>query len=789
METDFLSDIFEGVLRLSWRGTILLLIIWFAMRLFGTRLSPALRSAYWSLVLIALIAPVSLPSSLSLHNLVPIPVLSSDRDVIFAPETGPRPATRAVDSEVRTFSVLGKTEKTLAEEWEHPSRDWGFWIRYFSIIWVVGMIVFLAPYSAQFLSRRAILKSAMKMEKEAQTMEMESARTRLGVARKFQLFTSDSAEVPHYYFGLFESRMVLPRCLLREISPEEWRVFFLFMLARWKTGDFVLQKFTGALNLIHWFNPLLWWGSSKMQKERECVAKAFALRAAHPEERALLEKVLHRISGGTAESEPVPDKFSEALTAKPLHWSFGTGLLLLLALFGLTDARDPSKRPPGNLPVELWGGIVERKSSVRTGAQEIQISGTVLDRDAKTPLEAFQIFLTRTVENPQFPIEQHTFRAQAPQLGTNGTFELKFSTEVKNYRVEIQSAGYRSLVTDEILFEEGDQKITFSLSKMEALDGRVFLPDGTAGKDVHVALLSDRDSVRLVQRGFVRNSGEPQMTVSDENGWFTVQPKRAPAELLAIHEDGFAQMSVRANLMMAMRIDLEPWARIEGVIKKGSEIADPIPLQVMPRHAGRRPFFVSSRWTDQDGRFILENLPPGDWSLGPTNGAAIPFRVEPGDLMSIQFGAAGWKVQGRLIQEPQEEESLDWRVQNLTLACQHEIPVPIGSVRSQSGVQQPARYRPIFRCKPNADGTFSIEDVPGGVYSLAIEAFQTTQWNSKKALARLPRRSGPIREVHVPEASENRDEMIIDLGALPIPLLPRTIMPLQRDPKGAVRRD
>ena len=66
-------DHLPSLIKASWQGAVLILLVLAAQWVFGRRLSPRWRYALWILVLIRLALPWTVPSPASLFNLLRFP--------------------------------------------------------------------------------------------------------------------------------------------------------------------------------------------------------------------------------------------------------------------------------------------------------------------------------------------------------------------------------------------------------------------------------------------------------------------------------------------------------------------------------------------------------------------------------------------------------------------------------------------------------------------------------------------------------------------------------------------
>ena len=85
-------------------------------------------------------------------------------------------------------------------------------------------------------------------------------------------------------FGFVRPRLLLPVGLTRGFSQEELRYVFLHELSHIKRQDILTGWLMTALQILHWFNPLVWLAFHRMRVDRELACDALALSYAKEEE-------------------------------------------------------------------------------------------------------------------------------------------------------------------------------------------------------------------------------------------------------------------------------------------------------------------------------------------------------------------------------------------------------------------------------------------------------------------------------------------------------------------------
>ncbi len=243
------------------------------------------------------------------------------------------------------------------------------------------------------------------------------------------------------------------------------------------------------------------------------------------------------------------------------------------------------------------------------------------------------------------------------------------------------------------------------------LKGTVLLPDGkpAAGAEVGAFIPGQPLSVRLHMLQDPVN--KDRVMRADDHGSFSFSPAGEATDVYATHELGYAKVTIAALAAATNRIVLQPWGRIEGVLTVGGEPKSDWWIQIdggTPVEPIQRDFTTFGVRTDAAGRFILSNVPPGQWFVGryvlsrqgdSRQDLLKTASVKPGELLKLQLAADGRTVVGKLTIKT-APPGLDW----------HEAVLVLQGWR-WSGNAKP-------------DGTFSIEGVPPGTNELSIQVVQ-----------------------------------------------------------------
>lgn len=390
---------------------------------------------------------------------------------------------------------------------------------------------------------------------------------------------------------------------------------------------------------------------------------------------------------------------------------------------------------------------------------ELVIRGTVVDDQTGKPIEEFQYCsgFRRDTENQTFFSNRFT-------AGKNGRFELHMPEEIMpSIYVEVEADGYSPAVSRAFKRTEGEQTFEFKLKKGQGLGGVVLLPDGKPARNATVALAS-RSSHPYIKNGEMLPNSSGIRAQTDAAGRFNFVPQSESCSFFVLHPRGHAEFS-QYDLQKSGSVSLQPWGRLEGVVKIGQQTAKHVGVTL---NLDRFNFNREGGWgyetvTDDKGHFAFDRVYPGKGSaarviallenemMQATTGTN-PVRVEvlPGKTTQAQIGGKGRVVVGRI--------DSSGRITNWT---------DFGQVRSK--YDEPGESSNYYSFKVAPDGSFRIDDVAPGRYAIDLRITEPMLHNPPNTGAAF-RPGAPIGAVDfdftVPEIPQGKNDEPLDLGTI-----------------------
>lgn len=352
METIHIKTFLAVLGRSTLEAGILVLLVLVAQWLFRKQLTPHWRCTLWLLVVVRLLLPFSLTSITSIFNLLPPWTQSA---LAVPPQAKPpAPQVPIISPLVLPADPSTTVLRTTAPIVKRHAPPWPVWIL---ATWLAGTVLLathLLISSLRLWRRCAALPHLTQPEVLALLQECCALlKMRTGPA----LLETIEVSTPALH-GLFRPQLLLPKGFITRFSPAELRFVFLHELAHLKRRDLWLNWVVATLQVVHWFNPLIWFGFSRWRADRESACDAIALEAAGEEHKEqygrtilrLLETFARPVStpglvGILEDKRRLQERIRLISAYVPANrWSrMALVVAAALAVIGLTDAQNQSQ--------------------------------------------------------------------------------------------------------------------------------------------------------------------------------------------------------------------------------------------------------------------------------------------------------------------------------------------------------------------------------------------------------------------------------------------------------------
>jgi RNA polymerase sigma factor (sigma-70 family) len=474
---------------------------------------------------------------------------------------------------------------------------------------------------------------------------------------------------------------------------------------------------------------------------------------------------------------------------------------------------DPNRRPLAGVRVVQnfnWHDDYDGKENVVTleppEETGIRIQGEVYEDASGAPIQVFEVLVSEGSQGSQVSKEgrdgKFTVRPHSPPGSSGGA------------SIAIRAEGYEPAESRSVPATNGDCTLVFRLRRSNGWSGVVLLPDGQPAAKAEVALSSHLGGPILGRRQLLfRDQCVFRLTGEDGRFHFdsldAVSPQRGvlPAQrqyghdiarlIVAVHPQGYAERAPE-KLDQLPVLRLQPWGRIEGLLRSSRGPVAQREICISKRSC--LPWvnsvllspMVFMTTTDGDGRFVFEDVPPGEHALGchfpgGSGETRLTVQVKAGETSRVEMGGNGSTLTGKLF-VPEYQSGFDFshsaghlqRVQAkpadlprtvrridftsdeaYTQAERSEGTKIIAWWQSPEGLaawREARTYAVWF----DADGTLHAEDVPPGEYDLTVFLQVPTEQRG------VPPRTAGIYKVRlvVPNGGNSKTGEPVNLGTI-----------------------
>lgn len=351
-----LQSVFWWVGRTSIDASILACLVFIAQSVFRRQLNAKWNHILWLLVVIRLLMPFAPQCPASIFNIIRLEQPAEEKPRSLVAHVEPAAATEP-GGQAQAASAGAETGGTSAPG---PTMTYSFaWQRALAVVWAVVTLLFAGRIlfghyrlSARVCRRRPVTNQAI--------LELlEDCKDLIGVHVPMSLVESPAVKTPAL-MGFIRPRLLLPPHVVEVFDREKLRDIFLHELAHLKRGDVVVNWVMSILQVIHWFNPLLWLSFNRIRADREIACDSYVLSLVRAGDNRHYGNTIINLLEHAARSDIIPgvvgiieDK-NEAkrrismiaeFENNKYRWSFlAATLCLALGLVGLTSAES------GNTP-------------------------------------------------------------------------------------------------------------------------------------------------------------------------------------------------------------------------------------------------------------------------------------------------------------------------------------------------------------------------------------------------------------------------------------------------------
>ena len=143
-------------------------------------------------------------------------------------------------------------------------------------IWLSGVIVFGVYTLYRNLNFWMTIKSKPLLTDKRLLDLLEECKRRMKIHTVLGVVITDKVKSPAL-FGYFRPRLLLPEGTLEKLNDTELAYIFMHELGHLKHHDLGISWLLSIMQIIHWFNPLVWLAFYQMRVDQETACDASVL--------------------------------------------------------------------------------------------------------------------------------------------------------------------------------------------------------------------------------------------------------------------------------------------------------------------------------------------------------------------------------------------------------------------------------------------------------------------------------------------------------------------------------
>ena len=261
------ADLFHTVLTTSLYAAVVGLVIVLFKAVLKNRLNAQWHYLIWIVLILKLIIPFGPASAVSLFNVMP------DITPLESKVGGTYQVPAPVAAAPINTDLLTEPQPTIvsapAEQATANPRD------FLPYIWIAGVFVmslWLAFTGYSF--NRRLSKSSREPDARIAAI-FESCKSQMGIGDGLNLVVQEAVGSPSL-FGVLHPRILLSS-EVASLSDNAIRYILLHEMAHYQRRDVLVNHLLILLQIIHWFNPVIWYCFKRIREDMEVATDQYVL--------------------------------------------------------------------------------------------------------------------------------------------------------------------------------------------------------------------------------------------------------------------------------------------------------------------------------------------------------------------------------------------------------------------------------------------------------------------------------------------------------------------------------
>ena len=284
MITNELTAVFQWLIQSTLAGTVLLMVILFVRMLIRGHIRIQVVYWLWVLLLLRLVWPFHVETAFSVFNWVPVQHQSPESVLVQEDAEDTHDASAVSAPPVLFDEAMPSTSEQITanpKSAPSPLREGTAaaafdWVGLCVVFWLIGVSLIGAWVAVGHYRLWRIVHSERLVTQQGILELLEDCKNQLGLQTVIGIVETDKVRTP-CLFGYLRPRVLLPEGILDALTSDELRYVFLHELAHLKRHDILVGWLMAAVQILHWFNPAIWYAVGQIDRDRELACDELAL--------------------------------------------------------------------------------------------------------------------------------------------------------------------------------------------------------------------------------------------------------------------------------------------------------------------------------------------------------------------------------------------------------------------------------------------------------------------------------------------------------------------------------
>lgn len=255
-----LALIFPRLLDHTVEISVLICLIFLVKMVVSKKLPPWWHYSLWLLLLVRMLLPLEFENRLNLFNFVP--TVETTHVSALISDTSP-------EVDIPMQPVVLKSQAASADL-KFAAK------KLIPVLWLTGAMIFSICILFESFTFWRNVRQRPNVTDDAILALLSECKSRMKIKRNIDIVVTDTVRSPAL-FGYFKPRLLLPEGIFEKLNDRELSYAFMHELGHLKRHDIGVSWLIAGLQVIHWFNPLVWLAFYQIRVDQESACDTAVL--------------------------------------------------------------------------------------------------------------------------------------------------------------------------------------------------------------------------------------------------------------------------------------------------------------------------------------------------------------------------------------------------------------------------------------------------------------------------------------------------------------------------------